>query len=90
MCVVCDLMCVLGAGGEFGAAVHTGQAPLTSDARATVASGSTGALNDYTCGGMGAMSHWLRAPEVNSSACNALYTISAGIDSTYSPQTYCR
>ena len=68
MCVVWSDVC-LGAGGEFGAAVHTGQAPLTSDANATAA--STGALNDYTCGGMGAMSHWLRAPEVKGSACNA-------------------
>ena len=32
-------------GGEFGAAVHVGQAPLTEG----------GALNDYSCGGMSSM-----------------------------------
>jgi hypothetical protein len=41
-------------GGEFGAAVHIGEKPLTSG----------GALNDYTCGGMGAMGKWLEQPEV--------------------------
>jgi hypothetical protein len=41
-------------GGEFGAAVHIGTAPLTAG----------GALNDYSCDGMGAMDVWLRQPEV--------------------------
>jgi carboxypeptidase C (cathepsin A) len=41
-------------GGEFGAAVHIGEKPLTAG----------GALNDYTCGGMGAMGKWLEQPEV--------------------------
>ena len=42
------------AGGQFGAAVHYGQAPATL----------SGALNDYSCGGMGAMGPWLRHPAV--------------------------
>jgi hypothetical protein len=41
-------------GGQFGAAVHIGEAPLTSG----------GALNDYSCDGMGAMGVWLKQPEV--------------------------
>ena len=42
------------AGGVWGAAVHVGQAPLTE----------SGALNDYSCGGMSAMGKWLSHPEV--------------------------
>eukprot|EP01052_Picozoa_sp_SAG31_P003158 SAG31_NODE_119_length_23948_cov_9.957105_5_plen_300_part_00 len=41
-------------GGEFGAAVHVGQAPATVG----------GALNDYSCGGFSAMSKWLAHPAV--------------------------
>ncbi len=44
----------LRSGGEFGAAVHVGHAPLTSG----------GALNDYSCGGMSAMAKWLSHPAV--------------------------
>eukprot|EP01043_Picozoa_sp_COSAG02_P044752 COSAG02_NODE_4027_length_5886_cov_4.820287_7_plen_398_part_00 len=44
----------LRSGGEFGAAVHVGQAPVRSG----------GALNDYSCGGMSAMGKWLSHPAV--------------------------